>query len=758
MTLAPVLPGASCGLRMRTRIRPASPARWRRLLPALLGAVLATPTGAQFLELANLNTRVPGGAYFPSGPGGDTFSALSAPLVSGRDVVFVANTAEFPDPEISGIFRTSILGAPVQELVSRRTWLPEYTGPRSGPTPGPFDSEGFFLGHGFSPMGFQDGRLAFSASVMPTRGQAELRRNVYRMNANGTDLQHVYRAAGSTIGNVAVAANRVVIYDSSPQPTLIQREIGAGGPGSGVIVTTNQPVAPPNTIPIFQLLTADFTAYAEGVEFYAFAGGNSLWRNIDGSDPAQFELLRRGSSTAAQPAPIPILTMQMLSADTKGSLTFRGGSAGDAQIGVFTQRTATDWIRSELQTIATTADVAPGALLVPGTAAPSGSTIRYKNFLQLASTSRVKEVTPVNGPVNRYLETDVVFAATDTGLIAGTNFPTDHMAIYGFVDDQISSAGPAPAARRLIGVGNEIDGKRISHVQISRHAISGNGAAGSHVAFFARFDDGSEGIFSVPLRPALPLGGVNVAVETRGTPPARTTAADVLSARAMLAPAGAGMDAASGEGSQEPATGAMRIAASARGSASSQVQVTGEQLVTGPPNTLVDVSLNFDLSGILGVQQNANASASFYIVAQLFRSGRDPVQFFDGGVRLLADGTVQRLVDYAEAAAAGDLSAINDPFGDGRLAHGVLVQTQRTFANLVQALAGERLAVRYDLVVESDGFALADFSNTLVASAWTDTPGASLATIHLAPIPEPGQLALMVGGLLLLAARLRRSA
>lgn len=130
------------------------------LLAILLWAGPAQQAGAQFVRLVDLDTLVPGGTFFGPGQGGETFSGLSAPLVDRGSVAFVANTSDYPGTEVSGIFRTSVNGGPVLELVTKRTWLPEYAGPRSGPSAPNNQGEGVFAGLGFSVLDFQDGRLA----------------------------------------------------------------------------------------------------------------------------------------------------------------------------------------------------------------------------------------------------------------------------------------------------------------------------------------------------------------------------------------------------------------------------------------------------------------------------------------------------------------------------------------------------------------------------------------------------------------------
>jgi len=702
---------------------------------ALLGATLATllvmpqaQVPAQFLRLADLSTAVPGGGYLG---GGETFTSLSAPAIAGQNVVFVANSAVSPF-EVGGIYAVhSNGGGSVRELVSRRTWLPEFTGPRSGPSAPNNQGEGVFAGFGFSALDIDDRRVGFVAATLPTISSFEIGRNAYVVNFDGSGLQHIYRTPVGTIGNLEVAQDRVVVHAGSP---VGLQQFGTAG--NRTVVESGTPITPGSSA-TFLLSGAEYTAYRGGISFAAFVSGfgNSLWRMND--TDTDFVLLRQGGASGVPTAPFPLISMQRLSADTVGALTFQG-QGGSAQSGIFTQRTSSDsgMLRREFDTIASTHMLAPSG---------KGN---FSEFHMLATRSRRVFSTSVGGPTTDYLEVDVAFVATDG---------SGKRAIYAYSDEQVRRVGPLPQPQRVIGVGDTLDGKKISFVEISRNAIGSELSVGETIAFRTRFEDNSEAIYVVPIQQIMPRSGVNVSAQLGfGAPALRQTAAGESSASAAVA---SGDRTASGNGSASPFTGAVGVAAAAHDGGTVRVQATQQFVVLGEtPGDPVDVDFGFNLSGTLGVEDRGCSPcfAKVSLRALVYLFGAPPIVLFDGELQAFGNGTIDRLGAYAEPSSVGDVLGHPDPFGDGREAYGFSVHSTRVFEDAVRSRVGDTLAVQYNLEVEASGSAIADFSHTLTAEAGINSGDASLAALHLAPIPEPGQFVLMLCGITMLIVRMSR--
>lgn len=706
-------------------------------LAVVLGALaVACPSGGadpDFVRLADLNTLVPGGSL----GGLETFTVLSAPSISGSRVAFAANSSTDPFAQATGLFVTQAAGGSVRELVTRRTWLPEYAGPRSGPTAPENAGAGVFLGV-TGVFEHLDGRIAFTATTLPSFGVIEHNRSVYAVDDGGTGLAQVYRDPVGTIGGLAVAADRVLVQTGSP---AVLHQHGAAG--DATVVESGMPVGS-GISASFLFPGIDYTAYAGGVAFAAFVPGlgNSIWRRND-TDPG-FVLLRRADPAGTPTdAPFPIAALSRLRADTAGSLTFLGAAIGNAATGIFTQRTSGAWQRQDFVAVATTAMPAP---LGAG---------NFKDFQEVAVDTRGQRVGN-SGPT--YLETDVVFTARDQ---------TNRTAIYVQVDDQVGNTASTLRTQRLIGVGDSLDGRTVTHLQIGRNAV-----ANGNVVFFARFDDGSEAIYSAPLL-QLPASGVKATTHAarRWATPAYDHAAGATSADSVSSydqPGGGGVIGgyaeASAEGEAIPLTGGVRVRAYAysdgEAEASARVVATQRFVVLGEtPGQAVDIDLDFSFSGVMGATGDSG-TARVWIDAFLAQPVHGRTELFAGSLVLQGDRTLVRTGAYADPGAQGDVLLDGDPFGDGRDAAGVSILSARTFLSVVQAQVGETLAVEYRIRVSvesgpGDDAAIADFSRTFLAGASSSTPGASLAMIHAVPVPEPGPIVLMIASLVLIAGRVR---
>lgn len=717
---------------------------------------------AQFVKIADFDTLVPGGSFldyagvFPAGS--DRFNGFAAPAISGGSVVFVANASATPSQVLNGFFSARATGGGVSELVTRRTWLPEYTGPKSGPTAPNNAGEGVFVGFSAAGSEFKDDTLVFAASTIPTFGVVEVNANVYALNiTNPTNLRHVLRAQDARLPS-GTYSPILGVFGSSGQHVL-----HAGNPAgiyqitaSGTSAVADSTMQIPGGASNFFVGAADIAADRRGVTFVAQAptGGNAIWRKNDGA--AGFELLRKSDlGGVLSDAPFAMLTFSQLRAYTHEAITFISGTAGNAQTGIFTQRTSTENIREAFATVATTA-----------MAAPSGSG-NYRAFSRIAASS-VRQVVQTPLGDRRYLDTDVAFMASDQ---------SNRNAIYAYLDDQVAPHSGTRQVQRLIGVGDLLDGKRIAQVDIGRNAIS-NGT----VAFLARFEDASEAVYTVPVRAIIPRSGVVVETSAwRGSNNSRPM--DIATGETAAAGSTSASDAqttavATGDGLASPLTGGVRVRALARvdggaGGASTGVTATQRFLVLGE-NTgdEVDVDFNFSFSGVLGVSGTGLGlgpppRAFVSVSAYVYQSGRSSLELFDGGLQLRSGAgltRLDRLADFDTPEALGDVLVDPDPFGDGREATGASILATRSFLDVVKARVGETLAVRYQIGVSAttaepyydDAAAIADFSRTFDAFASTRTEGASLAMIHAVAIPEPGRYLLMIAGLGLVLIKVRQ--
>jgi len=732
-----------------------------------LGALIAVcgagmpQASAQFVKLADFDTFVPGGSFleytsglFPAGT--DKFNGFGAPAISdGGTVVFLANSSGTLAPQqVTGLFRVQATGGRVEEFVTRRTWLPEFTGLRSGATAPNNQGEGVFLGFNSALLEVKNGWAVFGASTLLEFGAPQFDANVYSIKLDKSNLQHLLNANESRspsgtyapIHNVAGSNVRVVVQAGSPAG-LYQR----GELGNTTIVDSTIPI-PGASVNFFVSNFVEHAVHPGGVTFVAQApsGGNAIWRKTDTS--LSFDMLRRSDpSGTLSDAPFRLVTFNQLRADTSWAISFIGGSPGNAQTGIFTQRTSTELEREAFSVIATNA-----------MAAPSG-TGTFKSFTRMATWSTEQRIGSYSA---RYLDTDVVFTATDEA---------NKVAIYAYLDDQVNRSGARPQVQRVIGVGDTLDGKKIAGVEIGRNAIFQG-----TVAFSARFEDGTQAIYTVPVARLVPRSGVTVRTEARVsgastqffTPnvvSGETSASSTSSSASSVPPPGA--MAAAGDGVASPLTGGVRVRASAyveggatNGMSRTEVVATQRFIVLGDSvGDVVDIDLRFSFNGVLGVTQGGSSTrmeAGVDIEAYLYQPG-SRVDLFSGDLVLTSGSGLERNGAFAEPEAINDAVGYLDPFGDGKEAVGVFVDAEREFLSATTARVGETLAVQYVLAVyaraSANQFAIADFSRTFDAFASTDTLGASLAMIYAAPVPEPEQVLLMLCGLALLFARLRKA-
>jgi len=728
-----------------------------RFIIAALGCATSLHAAGQFVKIVDTGTLVPGGSFqdfgfgFPIGT--DRFSSLGNAAISGNTVVFIGGTA-FSSGQLAatGLFSAPAGGGALAELVTRRTWLPEYTGPKSGPTAPNNAGQGVFLDFNVGLTSLKDDRLVFVASTLPEFGKYERPGGVYSIRADGTGLSRVLwtkeprpgSASGihEPIWDVLAAQDRVLVLVGQPTTLLMQR-----GSTLDTLVDATTPI--PGSAANYSLTALGQVAYPGGAAFVTFqSGGLGIWRKND--DDADFVPLRQSQISGGN-GPFPIFTLNQLRADSPHAISFVGGSQGNAQVGIFTQHTSTEFLSRALTTVATTT-----------TPVPIGGSGNFRSFGTIATDSRRVQV-GASGPI--YLETDVVFSARDA---------TNQLALYAYTDDQVSSFGSNSSLRRVIGPGDSLNGKTVLATGISRDAL-----ADSRMAFQVRFTDQTEAIYTVPLQGLLPRSGVKVDTQVLDSIGDNWQSSNSgwgsteAGTQSMLPRRGTrnGPAVASGEGMASPLTGGVKVGAYAYAEwdmvAKSSVQAIQRFVVLGnSPGQEVDVDLNFSFSGVLGIsgQTVGSQAARVFVTAALYQ-GTGETLLFTGTLTLTYDNS--RLVNLVRGGqysieSDGDVLSALDPFGDGRTADGVSVLSVREFNGATQARVGETLAIGYLLVTTADGghsadhgSAVADFAHTLEAMASTSTPGASLAMLHTlsAPIPEPGQYLLMLSSIALLLVR-----